>query len=201
VRTRTIVIGALLGCTFLFLVAVVACGGFFFYLYTNADKELSPKIDELFAAMDNGTFGDTYNSETTPELRQEISKEKFEQLGRLVKNRLGKLQSKILVSWYSRQLNMETATNVVYAATFEKGQGTIQAGFKLVGGQWRLFNLHVNSPELLKDMASANCPHCGKPCSPDAKFCPNCGKAIAAEKADDAEEKVEEPEIKSKQSE
>ena len=195
-KTRTLVIGTLLGCGCLFLVSVVACGGFFIYMYKNADKEISPKIDSLFAAMDKGTFGDTYGTETTPEMQQVFPKEKYEQLGRTVKNRLGRLQSKFLISWNSQQFNLDTTTNVVYTASFEKGQGTIQAGFKLVNGEWRLLNLRVNSPELLKDMASENCPHCGKPCSPEAKFCPNCGKAIAAVEKNEPAESVEKPETK-----
>jgi hypothetical protein len=179
VKTRNLVIGIFLGCGFLFIVAVVACGGFFFYMYKNMDKEISPKIDSLFAAINNDTFGDTYATETTPEMRQTTSKENYVQLGCLIKNRLGRLQSKFLVSWNSQQFNLDTTANVVYSATFEKGQGTIQATFKQIDGQWRLLNIRVNSPELLKDMASANCPHCGKPCTPEAKFCPNCGKVIA----------------------
>jgi hypothetical protein len=195
VRTRTLVIGSLLGLTCLFVVAVVACGGFFFYMYKNMDKEISPKIDSLFAAMNDGTFADTYDTETTPEFRQAMPKEKYEQLGRTVKNRLGPLQSKFLVSWNSKQFNLDTTADVAYAASFEKGQGTINASFKRSGDEWRLLNIRVTSPELLKDMASENCPHCGKPCAPDAKFCPNCGKAIANEKEDVQEEDAEKPKV------
>ena len=178
-RTRTLVIGSFLGCGFLLFVCVIACGGFFFYLYNSTDKEITPQVDVLFAAIDNDTFGDTYATETTPEMRQTISKEAYAQLGRTIKNRLGKLQSKTLIIWNSRQFNAETSTNVVYTAVFEKGTGAIQAGFKKIDGHWRLLSFRVESPELSKDLPSAICPHCGKPCTPEAKFCPSCGKAIA----------------------
>jgi hypothetical protein len=179
-KTRTVVLSILLGGGFLFILCIVACGGLFYSLYKNTDKEISPKIDSLFAAIDNNTFVDTYANETTPAFQQVLSKEKYEQIGRSIKNRLGHLQSKSLVSWNSAQFNMESTINVVYSAKFEKGQGTIQAGFVKSNGQWQLQNFRVNSPEFLNDMASASCPHCGKPCSTEAKFCPSCGKEMVA---------------------
>jgi RNA polymerase subunit RPABC4/transcription elongation factor Spt4 len=132
-------------------------------------------------------------------MRQTTSKENYEQLGKSIKNRLGKLQSKILVSWNTRQFNAETTTTVVYAATFEKGPGTIEATYKLLDGQWRLVNFRVNSPNLTSDIAAENCPHCGKPMPPDAQFCPNCGKEItkemeSVEKEIAEKENVEKPE-------
>ena len=56
----------------------------------------------------------------------------------MTKNRLGHLQSKTLVSWNSQQFNLDTTASVVYSATFEKGQGTIQATFRLMDRQWRV---------------------------------------------------------------
>ena len=61
---------------------MVACGGFFYYMYKSMDQEISPKIDALFAAIDEGTFGNTYTTETTPEMRQATSKEDYLKLGR-----------------------------------------------------------------------------------------------------------------------
>jgi endogenous inhibitor of DNA gyrase (YacG/DUF329 family) len=178
-KTRTIVISVVLACGGLLVLLVIAGVGIVFYIYSNADTATSPKIDALFAAIDNGTFGQTYLTETTPEFRQALSREKYEEIGRLVKSRLGPLGSKTLTQFNAKWFNGENIMDVVYSATFQKGSATIRASFKSVGGQWRLQGFYVESPEFLKDQATVKCPYCGEPVSLTAKFCPHCGKAIA----------------------
>ena len=57
--------------------AIAACAGFFFFAFKDMDAAVSPKIDALFAAIDDGTFGDTYGTETTPELRAATSQKEW----------------------------------------------------------------------------------------------------------------------------
>ena len=73
-KTRTIVIGIILGCGGLFVVMVAACAGLLFLGFRTTDAAFSPKIDALFAAIDNGTFKDAYYAtQTTPEYREGVS--------------------------------------------------------------------------------------------------------------------------------
>jgi hypothetical protein len=179
-KTRTIVIIVFLACGGLFAVLIAAVAAFFFLGFTHTDADLSPRIDAMFAAMENDTFGETYATETAPELRAGQSREQYEQVGRMVKARLGGLRSKKLTQWNVRYFNADAFADVAYAATFEKGPGTIQARFKKVNGQWRIVSFKVDSPEFQKDMATGKCPHCGEPHAAAAKFCPKCGKALSA---------------------
>ncbi len=177
-KTKTLVIAIILACIGLFAVLIAACAGVFFLAYKNTDVALSPKIDALFAAIDNDTFSKTYLTETTPEFREAISKEKYEQIGLAVKARLGSLQSKTLMQFNASQFNAHSYMAVNYSASFQKGSGTIRAQFKSVDGEWRLVSFYVDSPEFLKDMATQKCPYCGAPNTATARFCSDCGKSI-----------------------
>jgi hypothetical protein len=178
-RARTIVIGIILACGGLCVAAIAACAGFFYFALRTADAALSPKVDALFAAIDDGTFGDTYAAQAAPELREAVTRKEWEQLGLAIKTRLGPLTSKKLVQWNMQQLNADRWADVVYSATFEKGSGEIRTRFKNIDGEWRLVNFRVNSPEFMKDLLTTPCPYCGEPCPASAKFCPKCGKPLA----------------------
>lgn len=177
-RTRTIVVGAVVGCGGLLVVLVAACAGFFYLTFKNLDAEISPKIDGLFAAADNGTFGERYATGTSPEFRQTTTRADWEQIGSSIKTRLGSLKSKRLVQFNVQQFNADQYADVAYSAEFEKGSGEIHARFRRIDGQWRLVNFRVDSPEFLKDLATGKCPHCGQACPAEAKFCPHCGKPL-----------------------
>ena len=147
-KTSTIVLLVLLGCGGLFLVMVVLCAGSAFYAYKQTDVNVSPKVDALFAKIDNGTFGETYLTETTPELRAIVSKEKWEQIGLTVKARLGRLKSKSMSRFNASQFNTTTTIDAVYDASFEKGAGTISVRYQSVNGQLLLNSFFVKSPVL-----------------------------------------------------
>jgi hypothetical protein len=181
-KTRTLVLTIVLAVGGLFLVLVVGAVGLFLVFYKNADAAVSPKIDSLFAAVDNGTFAGTYLTETTPELRAALSQEKYERIGRTVQSRLGHLRSKTLTQFNASWFNGESCMNVAYSAAFEKGTATIRASFKKLDGQWRLLGIFVESPQLLDDASTVKCPHCGETAPSTAKYCPSCGKSIADRK-------------------
>jgi hypothetical protein len=181
-KTRTLVITIILACGGMFLAMIAVCVAAFFLVYKNVDKMVSPKVDALFAAIDNGTFGETYATETTPEFRAATSRKDYEQIGQAVKNRLGRLQSKTLTQFNAQHFPGGSCFEAAYSARFEKGSGTISVRFKSVEGEWRLLYFGVTSPELIKEPATKNCPFCGEPNPVTAKFCANCGKPLAGDK-------------------
>lgn len=178
-KTKSIILLVLAGFGGLFVTLVVLCAGGLYLSLKTMDNSISPKIDELFAAIEDDKFADTYDSHTTPELQKAASREQYLQIGQTVKTRLGKLKSKSLVRFNMQQMNANRYADVAYNGTFEKGTGTITAKLKKVGDQWLLVAFHVNSPEFTKDLATGKCPHCGQPHSTGAKFCSQCGKEIA----------------------
>jgi hypothetical protein len=177
-KTRTIVIGIILACGGLLLAAIAVCAGFFYFAFKNMDAAVSPKIDELFAAIDGGTFSGKYEAETTPEFKKATSHEQWDQLGSAIKSRLGSLKAKHITQFNVQQLNADQFADVTYSATFEKGSGDIVARLRNAGGQWRLVAFRVNSAEFLKDLSTKACPFCGEACPASAKFCPKCGKPL-----------------------
>jgi hypothetical protein len=202
-KTSTLVIFIVLACGGLFLALVAACAGFFYYTYQSMDVSLSPKIDALFAAIDDGTFGETYETIAAAELRHLQTKAKYEETGQIIKARLGSLRSKSRTQFNIQQVNATTIADVAYSAVFEKGKGTILAQFKTVGGQWRLTGFRVNSPEFEKALVTEKCPHCGEAHPASSKFCPSCGKPLTPteevktrEPATDAQEQKQEQEQK-----
>jgi zinc-ribbon domain/Protein of unknown function (DUF4019) len=177
-KTKTIVILVLSACGTLFIAAIASCAGFFFLTFRNMDATLSPTIDELFAAIDNETFAETYDTHTTAELQQTVTREQYAELGLTIKTRLGSLESKSLRQFNVRQINANRYADVVYNATFENGSGTISGRFKKNGDRWLVVSFHVDSPEFQKDLATGKCPHCGEPHTSNARFCPICGKPL-----------------------
>jgi zinc-ribbon domain len=180
----------LLGCGGVALLVFLSCAGVVVYTalnFNNFDSEVSPVVDRLFAQAASGDFGSTYATDTSAELQQTVTREKYEQLGALIETRLGPLKSKSLNRFYVSRKNAERYLDVTYKATFEKGTGTIAARFKKQGDRWLLVSLNVQSPEFQKDLAAAKCPHCGEPHAAGAKFCPKCGKQLTdAEEANEA---------------
>ncbi len=193
-KTRTVAIVILLAGGLGFLTIIAACAGFLFLTYRNLDAEVSPKIDAIFAAIDNGTFGETYSTETAPELRETATLEEYRQLGTMFKTNLGALVSKKLVHFNVQQHNADRYADVTYSATFERGAGTIRTRLKKVESEWLLVALHVDSPALLKLAPTSKCPHCGETHPASAKFCPNCGKAVTGPRATGSEERPKGPE-------
>jgi hypothetical protein len=135
---------------------------------------LRPSITTL-----NDTFAETYETDRAPEFCQQTSKQQYADIGKAVKNRLGRLQSKRMTSFNVRQHNADSYVDVAYNASFDKGEGTIAAKMKKQGDQWKIVTLRVNSPAFEKDLATATCPKCGAPHARDAKFCPACGARLS----------------------
>lgn len=154
------------------------CGGFLYLGYRTADKAVSPQVDAMFAAMDDGSFADTYETHTTDELRSVASKEQYDALGKAIALRLGEFKKKTLHSFQMRRQNGGSYIDVRYSAEFEKGNGTIDARLKKEQGDWKFVAFHVNSPVFSQDLATVECSACGKPRSADARFCPSCGTAV-----------------------
>ncbi|KAA1257681.1 hypothetical protein LF1_01690 [Rubripirellula obstinata] len=133
------------------LVVTLVCAGFLYVGYSTTESDVSPKIEQMFSAIDQGSFADTYQPLTSQELKDTASKEQYAALGELIATRLGKLQSKSLESFAIKQLLSGSQIDVSYNAVFEKGKGTITAKLKKQSGEWRFVSFRVNSPAFLKD--------------------------------------------------
>ena len=149
-KTKSIVALVLVLAGGLFLSLFVLCAGALFFSFREMDSTISPMIDELFVAIDNDKFAETYDTHTAPELQKVASRDQYAQLGLTIKTRLGELKSKRLVRFNVQQMNANRTADVSYNGTFEKGTGTITAKLKKVGDQWLLVAFHVNSPEFTK---------------------------------------------------
>lgn len=157
--------------------SIGCCSGIAFLGYSGyrSAEAMSPRIDDMFRAIEADRFGETYVSHTTPEFQRITTPEQYEQIGRTIKTRLGPLRSKTMAQFNARQMNSVAYTDVTYNAIFEKGRGTIKASLQKVDGEWKFAGFRVDSPEFLKDLSTATCPKCGKPHTTSAKFCPACG--------------------------
>ena len=162
----------------LFLSLLALCAGALFFSFREMDSAISPMIDELFVAIENDKFVDTYDTHLSPEFQNVTTRDQYLQLGQMIKTNLGELKAKKLVRFNVQQMNANRTADVAYTGTFEKGAGTITVKLKKVGDQWLLLGFNVNSPVFTKGVATGKCPHCGEPHSSDAKFCSKCGKPI-----------------------
>src|SRR4029079_1127895 len=169
---KTVAIVAV-GCGVLGVAMIAACGGLLYLGYNAANTSVGPEIDRLFAAIDDGTFPETYESATTQEFRSATSKEQYAQIGKAVSTRLGRLKSKSLKSFNMRQHNADSYVDVSYDGQFEKGSGQVLAKMKREKGQLKLVNFRVNSSVFTQDIATAKCPKCGAPHAASARFCPS----------------------------
>lgn len=177
--TKSAVITVIAVCGGFLVAAIAVCAGVFLRTYRSMDADLSPKVDAIFAAINDGSFGDKYATETTPEFQKVMTRKQYEEFGAMIQAKLGPLKAKTRTQLNVRQFNAESFADVAYSALFEKANGTIQARFRMVDGDWRLVSFHVNSPEFLKEAATKPCPSCGELIPISAKFCPSCGKPVA----------------------
>lgn len=171
-RTIAIVLGL---CGGIGVLLIGSCAGLVYVNFKNTDAMVSPRIDAMFTAIERNTFADTYDNETSNELRDVVSKEQYESMGNAIALRLGKLKSKTIRGFNMRQRNAESYVDVTYDATFEKGNGTVTARLKKQGGDWKFISFRVNSPVFEQDIATQKCPSCNQPHASNAKFCPSCG--------------------------
>jgi rubrerythrin len=174
-KTVVIILAAVAGFGVLMF---AACAGLVFYGYQSADETVSPHVDALFAAIENGTFADTYETHTTSELQAVVTREQYAAIGDAISTRLGRLQSKSLQSFKMNQTNARSMIVVTYNAEFEKGSGTIMARLRKVGDEWKFVEFRVNSPELLENLVMIACPSCGEIHPESDRFCPSCGTEL-----------------------
>lgn len=176
----------------IFFLLMVGIAGFFLYrTYQQGGAEITPRIDALFQAIDEQDFGSTYLTETTSELRNTVTLEGYENIGKVIAAELGKLESKTISNFKYQFDSAGTFYDVSYDARFEKGTGTIHATLKKVEETWKLHNFRVNSPLLIQDLKTIKCRACGEGHDVGAKFCPHCGAAFNAKKSPAKEEPVD----------
>lgn len=165
------------------VVAIGSCGGLLYVGYKRADSSASPRIDDMFAAIDQDSFAETYDTMTTRAFRDVVTKEQYTELGHAIKSRLGAFQSKSLRSVKMHQSTSGRYLEVRYDARFEKGNGTIRARMTEEGGEWKFVSFRVESPLFAKPLATTACESCGEPRPSNARFCPSCGAKISSSNA------------------
>jgi hypothetical protein len=180
-KTRTLVVAGVALCGALFVAVIASCAGFLLFSFKNMDAELSPTIDELFAAIENDSLEQIYDTQTNSEFQKSVTRQQFKESGLAIKTRLGALKSKNVAQLHTRQMNANRYADVVYNATFQNGTGTIIARLSKERGRWLIASFRVNSPEFQKDLATGKCPHGGEPHATGARFCPKCGKPLVTE--------------------
>lgn len=178
-KGKTVAI-VLVACAGLGVLLIGTCAGLLFVGFKNADAAVSPRIDLIFEAIDQGRFAETYDTETTQEFRDLTTKEQYAALGDSIAARLGALKSKTMLSFNMQQFNSSSFIDVTYNAVFENGTGTIFAKLKKENGVWKFVGFRVNSPVFDQDIATTKCESCGEPHTANAKFCPSCGADVSA---------------------
>jgi hypothetical protein len=132
----------------LFVLAIAACGGFMWWGYSMVKDAADPRVDALFASIDDGTFPTTYDTMTTADFRATMSREEYVAMGDAIKENLGSLQSKTQTSFNVAQENGLTYADATYSAQFEKGSGEIVVRMFLDGVDWKFENFEVQSDQL-----------------------------------------------------
>jgi hypothetical protein len=176
-KTKTLIL-IFTACAGVGVLVIGSCAGLLYSGYKNTEAAISPRIDSMFAAMDNQSFSATYETETTQELRNVVSKEQYSALGDTIQTRLGRMNSKSLQGFKMQKSTNGAFIDVSYQAKFESGDGTILARLKKEGSEWKFVNFRVNSPLFLQDIATTKCASCGKAHAANAKFCPSCGTKV-----------------------
>jgi len=168
-------------CAGLGVITIGSCAGLIYYGYKSADVSVSPRVDALFAAIEQGKFLDTYDTDLSTEFQAVTSKDEYATFGKLIAARLGTLKSKSLHSFNMRQFNLDSRIDATYQGEFEKGAGTIVVSLKKEGGDWKFLSFRVNSPLFESEVASVKCPACGELNVAKARFCSSCGKPLPHE--------------------
>jgi len=133
------------------VLAIACCAGFIYWGYQSSAEIASPRIDDFFAAVNQGKSAELYANDTSADFRSVTTKQDFTEFCELLKTRLGPLESKSFQSFNRRQHNADSMIEVAYEATFERASGTISAMLIEEGGKWKFSGIHVNSPALLQD--------------------------------------------------
>lgn len=111
------------------------------------EEQVSAQVDQLFAALEEGRFADTYRERTSIQFRESVRQNDYLELGDMISSRYGALKEKTVQSFDSRPRpggGMDaTAT---YDARFEKGPGVIAVEFRKVDKRWLLMNFAVQPP-------------------------------------------------------
>lgn len=147
-KTIAIILG---GCAGAFILMLAVCGGFLYLGYRNVDANISPRVDALFSAIANGRTAETYETETTKELREVQTKENYVALGEKITEKLGALKTKSLIGFKVGTHNTDSYAEATYQATFEKGQATISVTMKQQDGQWKFVRFNVSSPNFKEE--------------------------------------------------
>jgi ribosomal protein L37E len=169
-------------CGALVLFNVASCVGLGALRYREATQVISEEVDLLFASIEEGAFRETYDLRTSVEFRNAVSREQYQQLADRVRARLGPLLAKQLRQYQTRTQRGMTYYGLAYTADFQCGKGSINTVFRKSAEGWVLVSLNVQSPEFLKDLASARCSRCGEPHPATARFCPSCGYPVGESK-------------------
>jgi hypothetical protein len=138
---------------------ILVCGGtlvvaiaFWAKTYSSADSRtaaaVSCRVDALFAKGKIDPFAEAYSAETTPALRDSITKDQWQQLDDAIETNLGRLNQKALTQLDVKRTNATVVVEAAYDAWFEKGDATISLRYEIVGERWLLGQLFVDSPLL-----------------------------------------------------
>ena len=142
------------GCSAVAVLGVVSCAALLYVGYRSTDQHVSPIVDALFDAIDEGAFEETYDTLASPQMRGVTSREDYGKLGLVISRTLGRLRSKSLRSFEVRQLNTDSFVSATYNARFEKGAGTIFVEIVGVGDGWKVSTFRVESPVFLDEFAT-----------------------------------------------
>lgn len=105
-----------------------------------------PAVNRYLAAVDESRDDDAW-SMVTDGFRATTTREQFGELTALVRSVVGRCNSKELRTFNTKNVvGSSTVTSLVFAAKFEKGEGTISIDVESSGGEWKVRGWHTNSP-------------------------------------------------------
>lgn len=108
--------------------------------------------DEFVRAVDEERDDDAWEM-TTPAFRISMPRDKFGEMTELVGNVVGRCNSKLVRTFNSRsKIGGGSSCSLVFAAKFEKGDGTISFDLVEVNGAWKVQAWKVESPLFLDAM-------------------------------------------------